>query len=79
MLRRVVDQPAQDARILERVLRTAPRIGSSHERANLLEAIASRGSVTGASRQLYIDATTGMGSHDENRALAALVRAEGRR
>ncbi len=76
VLRRVVDQPALDDGILERVLRTAARISSSHDRANLLEAIAARGRVTGTSRQLYIDATTGMGSHDGNRALAALVRSE---
>ena len=65
--------------MLERVLRTAARISSSHDRANLLEAITSKRAVTGASRQLYIEATAGMGSHDENRVLAALVRAEGRR
>ena len=78
VLRRVVDQSSPDERILERVLRTSARISSSHDRANLLEAIASRSRVTGTSRQLYIEATTGMGSYDGNRALAALVRAEGR-
>jgi hypothetical protein len=58
------------------VLRTATRISSSYDRANLLEAIASRHKLTGTSRQLYVDATAGMGSFDGNRALAALVRSE---
>ncbi|MBY0496164.1 MAG: M56 family metallopeptidase [Cyanobacteria bacterium] len=75
-LRTVVDQPSVSPRLLEGVLRTAMKISSSHDRANLLEAVASRHKVTGASRQLYVDATTGMGSFDGNRALAALVRAE---
>lgn len=77
VLRKVVDQPMSD-RIREAVLRTSVKIGSAYDRANLLEAIAAKGSVTGNARQLYIAATRGMGSHDENRALAALVRAEGR-
>jgi hypothetical protein len=76
VLRHVVDQPSVPERILEGVLRTATRISSSHDRANLLEAIASRHKVTGTSRQLYVDATAGMGSFDGNRALAALVRSE---
>jgi hypothetical protein len=76
VLRRIVDQPAMSDRVLEGVLRTAMRIGSSHDRANLLEAIATRAKVQGPSRQLYVDATKGMGSHDGNRALAALIRAE---
>ena len=78
VLRRVVDQPSLGDRLLERVLRTATGISSSHDRANLLEAIASRHRVTGTSRQLYVDATAGMGSFDGNRALAALVRSEAR-
>ena len=57
----------------------AVKISSSYERSNLLEAIAGRSKVTGAARELYVSATKGMGSHDENRALAALVRAEVRR
>jgi hypothetical protein len=79
VLRRVVDQSTASERILEGVLRTAARISSSHDRANLLEAVATRAKVTGPSRELYISATRGMGPHDENRVLAALVRAEGRR
>ena len=77
-LRKVVDQPSVSERILENVLRTATKISSSHDRANLLEAIAGRHKVTGTSRQLYVDATNGMGSFDGNRALAALVRGEAR-
>ena len=61
------------------VLRTATRVSGSYERANLLETIAGRSKVTGSARELYVSATKGMGSHDENRVLAALVRAEVRR
>ena len=78
VLRKVVDQPSVEERILERVLLTAIKISSSHDRANLLEAIAGRHKLAGRSRQLYVDATNAMGSHDGNRALAALVRAEAR-
>lgn len=76
VMRRIVDQPSMSDRVLEGVLRTAMRISSGHDRANLLEAIASRAKVQGAARQLYVDATKGIGSSDANRALAALVRAE---
>jgi hypothetical protein len=79
VLRKVVDMPAVSAKLLDGVLRTAPRIGSGHDRANLLEAVASRHKVEGPARELYVSATRGMGSHDENRALAALVRSETRR
>lgn len=66
-------------RIQESVLRTAPKVGSGHERANLLEAVAAQGRVAGNARELYLAAARGLSSHDENRALAALVRAEARR
>jgi hypothetical protein len=62
--------------VLEGVLRVAARISSSHDRANLLEAVAGRHKLSGTARQLYVDATNGMGNFDGNRALAALVRAE---
>ena len=76
VLRRAADQPSLTARLLEGVLRVAARITSSHDRANLLEAVAGRHKLAGTARQNYIDATMGMGTHDGNRALAALVRAE---
>ena len=66
-------------RILEGVLRTAPKVSTSYDRANLLEAVAGRSKVTGNARELYVAASKGMSSHDENRALAALVRADVRR
>ena len=76
IMRKVVEQPAMSERQLEGVLRTAARIGSGHERANVLEAVANRARVTGNARQLYIAAAKGLSNHDENRALAALVRSE---
>jgi beta-lactamase regulating signal transducer with metallopeptidase domain len=79
VLRKAADQPGLTNRLLEGVLRVAARINSSHDRANLLEAIAGRHNLSGTSRQNYIDAANGMGTHDSNRALAALVRAENRR
>jgi beta-lactamase regulating signal transducer with metallopeptidase domain len=77
VLRKVVSLRMSE-RILESVLRTAIKVGSGHERANLLESVASRVKVAGAARDLYIAAARGLGSHDENRALAALVRSETR-
>ena len=79
VLQRAVDRPSMSERVLEGVLRSAAKISSHHERANLLEAVAGRARVTGASRDLFLAATKGMSQHDENRALASLVKAEGRR
>lgn len=78
VLRKVVEQPMTE-KIQEAVLRTAMKVSSQYERANLLEAVANKGKVSGNARDLYISATKGMSSHDENRALAALVRAESKR
>ena len=78
VLREVVNHPMSD-RIQEAVLRTVAKIGGSYERANVLEAVAAKGKVTGNARELYVTAARGLASHDENRALAALVRAEGKR
>jgi hypothetical protein len=77
VLRKTVS-PGMSTRVVELVLATAPRVSSSYERANLLQAVAATGKVTGAARDSYVAATRGMGQHDENRALAALVRAESR-
>jgi len=79
VLRRVIDQPSLSGRILEGVLRAAAKVNSGHDRANVLEAVAAKTKLTGAARDLYLDAARGLGNHDENRALAALVRAEVRR
>jgi hypothetical protein len=76
VLKSVIDHGMTD-KIRESVLRTSIKIGGGYERANLLESIAAKGRVNGTSRGLYIAATRGLGSHDQNRALAALVRAEG--
>jgi len=75
VMRRVVEKPMSD-RVLQGVLATAGRISGGHDRANLLEAVAKNAKVTGNARQMYIAATKGLGSYDETRALAALVRAE---
>lgn len=79
VLRRVMNQPQVSDRLVEGVLRTLPKVSSSHDRANVLVDMAGKARITGSARDLFLDATTGMGSYDENRALAALVRAEGRR
>jgi hypothetical protein len=78
ILKRVTEQPMTQ-KVLEGVLRTSARISGAHDRANLLEAVASKMKIEGQARELYISATRGLGSYDENRALAALVRAEVRR
>jgi len=64
--------------VIEGVLRVVPEVGSSHDRANVLLEVVKRARLTGTARQLFIAATDDMSSHDENRVLAALVRAEGR-
>lgn len=79
VLRKVIAQPSTGDRILEGVLRLAPKISSGHDRANVLIDVATRGGLSPDARQLYMAASKGLGTHDENRTLAALVRAEGRR
>ena len=78
-MRKVIARPSSGDRILEGVLRLAPKISSGHDRANVLIDVASRGGLSADARQLYIAASKGLGTHDENRTLAALVRGEGRR
>jgi hypothetical protein len=79
VLRKVVERPSVSDRIVESVLRVTPKVSSGHDRANVLIDVAASGKLSAAARQLYIAASDGLGNHDENRALAALVRAEGRR
>jgi beta-lactamase regulating signal transducer with metallopeptidase domain len=79
VLRKVVERPSSNDRMIEGVLRIAPKVSSGHDRANVLIDVAARGRLSGEARQLYIAASNGLSTHDENRALAALVRAEGPR
>lgn len=78
VLRKAVARPAASDRIVESVLRVAPKVSGSHDRANLLVDVATHRRLSAEARQLYIAASSGLGNHDENRALAALVRAEKR-
>ena len=77
VLLKVLERPAAGDRIVEGVLRTAARVSSSYNRAQVLLAVAARGRLPAGARKLYIDASRNLGTHDENRVLAALVRAEG--
>ena len=79
LLQRVANQGEMSPKVLEGVLRTAARVTGAYDRANVLELVASRARLQGAARDLYVAATRGMSSYEENRVLAALVRAEGRR
>jgi hypothetical protein len=66
-------------RVITGVLKAAAALASGHERATLLVDIAGRHALNGEARELYIAAARGIGSeHEENRALAALIRAERR-
>lgn len=76
VLKTVLNRTSLSDRMVEGVLRTAAKITSSYERATVLLEVANRAKLAGTNRQLYIAAADGMGSHDENRVLAALVRAE---
>ena len=76
VLRSVIAETPLGERVLEGVLRTTPKVTSSYDRANVLIALSEKTRLAGANRQMYIAATNGMGTHDENRALAALVRGE---
>jgi beta-lactamase regulating signal transducer with metallopeptidase domain len=79
VLRAVAARGNLTDRVLTGVLRAAAALSSAHERAMLLLDVAARYRLAGEARDLYIAAARGMGSeHYENRALAALVRAERR-
>ena len=78
VLRKVIERSPENERLVGGVLRLAPKVSSSHDRANVLIDVATGSRVAGEMRQLYLAAANGLGTHDENRTLAALVRAEGR-
>jgi beta-lactamase regulating signal transducer with metallopeptidase domain len=77
VLRAVVAQPQLTERVLTGILRTAATIKSSHDRATLLVDVAGRHPLSVQARALYLTAAEGIGSNsEENRVLAALVKAE---
>jgi beta-lactamase regulating signal transducer with metallopeptidase domain len=79
VLRAVVASGNMSDRVITGVLKAAAALASGHERATLLVDIAGRHALNGEARELYIAAARGIGSeHEENRALAALIRAERR-
>jgi len=79
VLRKVIERSPDSDRLIAGVLKLAPKVSSSHDRANVLIDVATRGRLAGETRQLYLTAASGLGTHDENRVLAALVRAEGQK
>ena len=78
VLRKVIERSPENDRLVGGVLRLAPKVSSSHDRANVLLDVAARARLAGETRRLYVAAAGGLSGHDENRVLAALVRAEGR-
>jgi beta-lactamase regulating signal transducer with metallopeptidase domain len=78
VLRKVIERSPGNDRLVGGVLRLAPKVSSSHDRATVLIDVAARARLAGEMRQLYVAAANGLSGHDENRVLAALVRAEGR-
>jgi beta-lactamase regulating signal transducer with metallopeptidase domain len=79
VLRKVIERAADNDRLIAGVLKVAPKVSSSYNRATVLIDAATNARIAGDTRQLYLAAADGLGSHDEARVLAALVRAEGRR
>ena len=60
------------------VLRATGTIDSSHEAGQVLQLTARTQSITGSAREAYIKIADRLGSHEQNQALAALVRSERR-
>ena len=60
------------------VLRATTTIDSSHEASQVLQLTARTQSVTGTARETYIKVADRLGNHEQNQALAALVRSEKR-
>lgn len=79
VLRKVIERAADNDRLIAGVLKVAPKVSGSYNRATVLIDAATNARIAGDTRQLYLAAADGLGSHDESRVLAALVRAEGRR
>jgi len=77
VLLKVLERQDVSNRIVEGLLRTVTKVSGSFDRANVLLSVANRGRLSPEARKLYIAASRNMGSHDENRVLAALVKAEG--
>lgn len=79
VLSAVAARPKLPDSILAGLLQAAGRIQSSHDRTNLLVRVAGSQALTGSTRQLYLTTARAIGSEmDQNRALAVLVRIEGR-
>ena len=66
-----------DQTVLE-ILRSARAMDSSHERAQVLLAVAGNHRLTREGRDAYIDATDKLGDYEQGRVLSALVRNERR-
>jgi hypothetical protein len=60
------------------VLSATGTIDSSHEASQVLQLTARTQSITGSAREAYIKIADRLGSHEQNQALAALVRSERR-
>ena len=74
----MIERSAHNDRLIAGVLKVAPKVNNSYDRATVLIDAATNARIAGETRQLYLAATNGLGNHDETRVLAALVRAEGR-
>ena len=78
-VRALAGHPNLSEAVLTGLLRASMPISGSHDRAMLLLDILTTRRLSGASRQLLVDAAQELSSaHDQNRVLAELVRSERR-
>jgi hypothetical protein len=78
VLKEVVKQPRVSDDLMTSVLQAVGSTGSNFEASQVLQQLASRHTVTGSNRDLYIDIAGRLGQFEQGQALTALTRAERR-
>jgi hypothetical protein len=74
VLEAVARRPGAPPETILSVLRSASTIDGSHERSQVLLAVAANHPISGAAREAYIEAAEKLGEYEQQRVLSALVR-----
>lgn len=78
VLQALLRRPDVSADTLLEVLTAAGSLGSGHEASQVLQAAARAHAITGPARDAYLKVADRLGRHEQDQALAALVRSEKR-
>ena len=79
VLKTVLERGDASPETVTAALRSASSIDSSFEASQILQTVASKYTLTGEARDIYVKAAERLGDFEQSRALAALVKAEKRK